>query len=115
MPKTPRYNRPGAPANPPQHLFDEGYGLEDGRPEALTEQNWHHQQTGPGTAPPGLDVADPHPSDEGDPYAAPNPGGDAMPPSDTQVPHKNIGPNPERNSGHAPAGPQHPADKTGRP
>ena len=28
------YNRPGAPANPPQHLFDEGTGIAEGEPEA---------------------------------------------------------------------------------
>jgi len=106
--KTPRINSPGAPANPPQHLFETS-GLEEGRPEPLTPQNWHHKQTGIDTAPPGMpEVSDPHPEDEGDPYTAPHPGGDAMPPSDTEVPHKNIGPNPARNSGHAPVRPHHP-------
>lgn len=39
----------------------------------------------------GLDPADPHPAEEGNPYAARRPGG-ANPPS----PDKDIGPNPSR-------------------
>ena len=30
MPHQVRFNRPGAPANPPQHLLDEGTGITEG-------------------------------------------------------------------------------------
>jgi hypothetical protein len=62
------------------------------------------RQTGRGTAPHNLDVADPHPSDEEHPYKAPQ-GGDASPPPDTDIGNDNIGPNPSRHDGSAPQRP----------
>jgi len=46
----------------------------------------------------GQDSADPHPAQEGDPYAAKHPGG-ANPPKD------DIGPNPAKHGGNPPARP----------
>ncbi len=57
-----------------------------------------HRKTGPGTAPPDRDVADPHPSDEGDPYDERRP--DAVRPR-----RKDIGPNPAAHGGTAPPRP----------
>ena len=55
------YNRPGAPTNPPQHTADERPLPEGGDIDRGTSK---HHQTGPGTAPPERDVADPHGNDE---------------------------------------------------
>lgn len=54
------FNRPGAPANPPQHIFDES----EASPNlAGINRNTHEQlgqPSGEATAPPSQDVADPH-------------------------------------------------------
>ena len=80
-----RINRPGAPANPPQHILDERL-LPPGGDIDRTE--WKHKQTGEGTAPLERDVADPHPSDEEHPYRERHPGG-AHPRNED----RDIGPN----------------------
>jgi hypothetical protein len=66
-----RIPRPGAPANPPQHILDETRLPPGGDTD---HTRWKHRQTGEGTAATN-DVADPHPSDEEHPYRAENPGG----------------------------------------
>ena len=65
--------------NPPQHFIAEHGGSR--RPPADMVR-----QTGENTAPTPLDVADPHPSDEGHPYDTKTPGG-------TNPPKKDLGPN----------------------
>lgn len=85
---------PTGNTNPPQHMVppavSETPGAEDGA----------HRQTGVGTAPPELDAADPHPSDEGDPYDERRAAGSSMPRA------KDIGPNPAIHNGTAPHRPQ---------
>ena len=66
-----------------------------------------HRQTGVETAPPEMDVADPHPSEEGHPYDAPDPGGDTAPPTEVEKGRANIGPNPAVHDGEAPPRPKH--------
>ena len=65
--------------NPPQHLFDESYASHGPPTDKV-------RQTGVNTAPGELDVADPHPSDEGHPYDAERPGG-------TNPAKNDLGPN----------------------
>ena len=90
-----RYNQPGAPANPPQHLpGDEGDP--DNRPPGQGAGN--AASPGPHVGPQGLDPADPHPPEEGDPYNARHPKGAKPPPKD-------IGPNPAVHNGSAPPRP----------
>jgi hypothetical protein len=86
MPNTSDINRPGALTNPPEHLFDEANPASvDTRETALP--------TGENTSPdPANEVADPHPSDEGDPYLEKHPGGATPPKTD-------IGPNPAVHTG----------------
>lgn len=86
-----KINRPGAPANPPQHL-------EGREPAPASKGAEKTRPTGVGTAQAGLDVSDPHPSDEEHPYDARHPGG-ANPPA------KDIGPNNAIHDGHAPRRP----------
>jgi hypothetical protein len=62
------------------------------------------QATGEGTAAPGVDVADPHPSDEEHPYREQGRGG-ASTPSDVPIGNDDIGPNPGRHNGKAPPRP----------
>ncbi|HWA18132.1 MAG TPA: hypothetical protein VG757_03990 [Devosia sp.] len=93
-----RINHPTAPANPPQHM--ETY---ERVPAGLPLRN-AHRRTGAGTAPPGLDVADPHPPDEGHPEREFRPGG-ANPPSDVPIGSDEIGPNPARHTGTPPPRP----------
>lgn len=52
----------------------------------------------------GLDSMDPHPAQEGDPYAAKHPGGASPPKVD-------IGPNPARHDGNPPLRPDNVATK----
>lgn len=70
-----RINRPGAPANPPQHILTEEELPLGGD---IDRTQWKHKQTS----------ADPHPSDEESPYRARHPGG-ANPPIES----RDIGPN----------------------
>jgi hypothetical protein len=97
-----RHNDPGAPVNTPQHLVGEEPAITEGRPTGQTAREGKTRQTGPGTSTPELDVADPHPADEGKPCAARHPGG-ANPPTN------DLGPNPAIHDGSAPARP-HNAD-----
>ena len=79
-------NRPsGGLVNTPQHLMDEGPPREAPPPEIV----------------PSSGSEDPHPPDEGHPYAARHPGG-ANPPS----PMHDIGPNDAVNTGSAPVRPR---------
>ena len=104
MPDTP-INRPGAPTNPPQHIFDNGTGIDEGRPDGQTAKEGAHRQTGAGTSPdPANEVVDPHPSDEEHPYREARPGG-AGSPSDVPVGNDDIGANPAKHDGSAPPRP----------
>ena len=92
------HNRPGAPVNTPQHLVGEEPDL-TGASSANAPAEKPRQQGGAGSAASAeQDAADPHPSDEGNPYDAAHPGG-ANPPA------KDIGPNPARHDGSAPPRP----------
>lgn len=82
-----RINRPGAPTNPPQHLFDNNTGITEGvlprptpRPGAVPEPDSDHL------------VEDPHPIDEGHPYAG-------APPKDRPPMYLDIRPNPGIHTG----------------
>jgi hypothetical protein len=68
-----------------------GENSKDGPPDGA-------YQTGPGTAPPNLDVADPHPSNEEPESEVPHPGG-------TRPPKDDIGPNDAINDGTSPPRP----------
>ena len=104
MPDIP-INRPGAPTNPPQHLFDNNTGITEGEPSGDTAQEGAHRQTGAGTSPdPADEIVDPHPSDEEHPYRAKYPGG-ANPPADTTRGHVDNGPNPAIHDGTPPPRP----------
>ena len=80
--------------NPPQHIFDNDTGISDAG-SAPTAGEAAHRQTGEGTAPPEVDVADPHPSDEEHPYR--NKAGGPM--------EGDIGPNPAVHDGTPPPRP----------
>ena len=86
-------NRPGQPANTSQRV------VPPTPPPIETANEGDHRQTGEGTAPPELDVVDPHPSDEGDPYNARHTGG-------SSPPTKDIGSNPGVHAGTAPPRPR---------
>jgi hypothetical protein len=90
-----RHNQPGAPANTPQHLPGD-----EGRPHNPKVSRGAADAAAPATheGPQGLDAADPHPAEEGDPYDARHPGG-ANPPSEE------IDPNPAVHDGAAPPRP----------
>src|SRR5437868_12460737 len=93
-PAQPRTNVPGGTTNTPQHLVGEGPDI---RKDAAAVPRGHErktQQTGQGTVDPSIDVADPHPADEGNPYREHRPGG-ANPPT------RDLGPNPAIHSGEA--------------
>ncbi|RYE09783.1 MAG: hypothetical protein EOP22_08025 [Hyphomicrobiales bacterium] len=77
--------------NPRQHDFGEA----ESPPAPVPSK---HRQTGQGTAPPELDVADPHPSNEEHPYKARHPGG-------AHPPIKDIGPNSAIHGGEPPPRP----------
>jgi hypothetical protein len=86
-------NRPTSPTNTPQHLVSE-------EPEVTKEEHldkvWPilSEQTGEGTAPPDLDVADPHPPDEEHYGRIPHPGGANPPP-----PNMDMGADPGKHDG----------------
>jgi hypothetical protein len=86
-----KINEPGAPVNTPQHLVGQT-NAQEGTPSGQTGSRASTQQTGPRTAPREVDVADPHPADEGHPYDARHPGG-------TNPPTKDLGPNPGIHNG----------------
>ena len=90
------YNRPGAPANPPQHILDEA-GLPPGGDIDRTE--WKHKAEGTGTGP--RDPADPHPSDEEHYGRNRHPGG-----ADSPIEARDIGPNDAVHDGTAPPRPR---------
>lgn len=98
-------NSPGAPVNPPQHTADERELPPGGD---LDRTRWKHRPTGADTAPPGRDVADPHPSDEEHYDRVPHPGGSHAP-SEPRV----IGPNPHIHDGSPPPRPRN-AETRGR-
>lgn len=66
----------------------------------IRRTEWKHKPTGGGTAPPSRDVADPHPSDEENPYRERHPGG-AHPPDES----RDIGPNSYAHDGDPPKRP----------
>lgn len=88
-------NHPGAPVNTPQHLVgDEGM-----RPNPIPgKRAGTAPRGGPQRGPQGLDAADPHPPEEGNPYEARHPGG-------TNPPKNDLGPNPAVHDGKAPRRP----------
>ena len=88
MPDRIRINSPGAPANPP-HTAREGTDISDYHPHAPPAAR---------QAAPPLEDADPHPADEGHPYAGdPNPG--------TPPRYLDIRPNPGIHTGAPPPRP----------
>jgi hypothetical protein len=95
MTKDVHYNRPGAPTNPPQHF--PGEGPADGAALRRDEPR-DGLPTGEGTAPPELDVADPHPSNEAH-------GDDADGPQAARPAKADIGPNPAVHTGSPPPRP----------
>jgi hypothetical protein len=102
----PESNRPGGLANPPQHLVGEGPDV--GEPQLPIPAGPPHRDTGPGTAPPGLDVADPHPLDEGHPYRGHDTDRRDVPGSPDprrEADGKDIGAYPEKHTGSAPPRP----------
>jgi hypothetical protein len=78
--------------NPPQHIF--------GQSPLPTPADYVYKArpTGPGTAPADLDVADPHPADEGE-------GGSSDGPIVADAVAKDIGPNPAVHDGSPPTRP----------
>jgi hypothetical protein len=88
-----RHNEPGAPTNTPQHPGDQG----DPDNRLPGQGAGNAAPPGPNEGPQGLDPADPHPAEEGDPYDARHPR--AKPPTE------NIGPNPAAQKGTAPPRP----------
>jgi len=80
-------------ANTPQHIFDQG-----GTKPVPSEDADRIKPTGPNTAAPDRDVADPHPANEENFESIEHPGG-AHPPT------KDIGPNPAVHGGKAPPRP----------
>ncbi|HHY48538.1 MAG TPA: hypothetical protein GYA10_02160 [Alphaproteobacteria bacterium] len=87
-----RYNEPGAPTNIPQQILDERPLPSGGDVDRGT---WLHRPTRSGTTAAGLDVADPHPSDEERYGLIQRPGG-ARPPRLAL----DIGPNPWAHDGN---------------
>ena len=104
MPDT-RINRPGAPTNTPQHLFDNGTGITEGVPSGRTAREGAHRQTGAGTSPdPDNEAVDPHPADEEHPYREARPGG-AGSHGHLLKGNEEIGANPARHDGNPPPRP----------
>ena len=89
-------NHPGGLTNTPQHLVGQEPEVTEGRP---MPGDSHHRQTGASTAPKGVDVADPHPSNEEHPYRGKH--RDAAHPPEA----KDYGANPARHDGTAPPRP----------
>ena len=86
MPDRIPINRPGAPANPPQHLFDNDTGITEGVLPRPTPR--------PGAMPePDSGSADPHAIDEG--HQQPS-----APPADRPPMYLDIHPNPAIHTGH---------------
>ena len=90
MSHKPQQNHPGGLVNVPQHMGEGPQAAEPLPPEDVPDATG--KPSGPGTAPPDLDVADPHPPEEGHPYDARHPGGARPPTGD-------LGPNPAINTG----------------
>jgi hypothetical protein len=100
-----RHNEPGAPTNRPHQTPEQ---MRDRAPAGThTAREGAHRQTGAGTSPdPAFEVADPHPSDEGNPYEPTSPVGDRAPPSDIARGRADLGPNPAIHDGNAPPRPK---------
>ena len=90
MSHKPQQNHAGGLTNVPQHMGEaSGARNQPPLPDASVATG---KASGPGTAPPNLAVAAPHPAEEGHPYGAKHPGG-AHPPTD------DLGPNPAITTG----------------
>ena len=90
------HKEPSALLNTPQHSIGQQPNVPAGPPETADQAT----ADGSEETMQGLDRADPHPAEEGKPYAARHPGG-AHPPSPT----KDVGPNPAVHNGEAPSRP----------
>ena len=109
MPSNSSINRPGAPTNPPQHLFaapvrEQGATVPTSR-EGIALPTGENTSPDPAEGlPPGHDpgVADPHPSNEEHPYRGKDPDG-------ANPPKPDIGPNPAAHDGTPPPRPDNAA------
>src|SRR3569833_902814 len=84
-------NHAGGLVNVPQHM-GQGPDASEHSPAVTDIPDATGKPSGPGTAPPDLDVTDPHPAEEGHPYDTKHPG-NAHPPT------RDLGPNPAITSG----------------